>query len=181
MSRYVIETRAGKKIVELRDCTLATAKKIGRRLAPAHGGKVQLRPLPEDRPRTGHPTARKARATKRRGAARSSRKRSSRRPRRNPVEVAPRELEQGKRAFARWNGFDATRAEVMRATPTPRVAVQLGEIHAIEYVSAKWTGRREKYRHVFHTPRPQLCTGPDSKGLIILGGGFKVTPRGIED
>lgn len=57
----------------------------------------------------------------------------------------------------------------------------LGTLAAVTYETAK--GRfalPELWEHEFLNPRPLLCYSPRSKLLLIAGGGYTVTKRGIE-
>lgn len=126
--------------------------------------------------RSGGPGVRRS-STKRSPSRRARRRRRSRR---NPGAPAA-QLEQARRTFERWHGFAPADIQHVKLSDRPEVLVRLGEVAAIEYLSNKWTGRRERYRHSFKKPRPLLCTGPDAKGLEIVGGRAKVTERGLVD
>lgn len=135
--------------------------------------------------------ARKRRATKaaprtqRRLRSRSRRRpvKASRRMRRNPA-LSPAlraTFEKARQTFRMWHDFDPR--DVMRISGPqrmPRVLVKLGELLQVAYRSNKWTGRLENYRHSTRRPRPLLCTDAAGKGLFIVGGGMRVTERGLE-
>ena len=105
---------------------------------------------------------------------------------RNPADLAalerehPREAAAARRTFKRWHGFEARRVLTANVAPRiPRVLIALGELHTVVYESDKWTSRRELYRHQTKKPRPLLCTGPDGRGLFLIGGRTRVTALGL--
>jgi hypothetical protein len=62
----------------------------------------------------------------------------------------------------------------------PRVLVRLGELRGLIYSSDR--GRRtcpRTYIHFMETP-PQLVCDPEGRQLYIVGGHYRITPRGIE-
>lgn len=57
----------------------------------------------------------------------------------------------------------------------------LGRLHAVTYETRKGRLRPvELWEHEFDRPAPVLCYSPKSKLLLIAGGGYTVTARGIE-
>lgn len=63
----------------------------------------------------------------------------------------------------------------------PEAVILMGELAAVEYVMPH--GQRSVlYRHEFAKgSRPDLGAGPDRCQLVILGGHYRVTHRGIVD
>jgi hypothetical protein len=64
----------------------------------------------------------------------------------------------------------------------PQVLVELGELRALVYRSARRAGESgavQNYVHHFDTP-PRLFADPAGQRLFIAGGRFRVTRRGIE-
>jgi hypothetical protein len=102
-----------------------------------------------------------------------------RRVRRNPA--ASPALERAGRVFERWHGFAPSGVQRLRTRATPRTLVQLGELVEVVYRSDKWSGKPQLYRHKTKRPHPRLCTGPDARGLYLLGGKTRVTERGLVD
>jgi len=81
------------------------------------------------------------------------------------------------RAF-HW-GNDAETVETADAAQLVEgdVLVVLGELNAVEYITTK--GEQEAvWCHDFGKSRPKLCTTASGR-LVIVGGGYRVTPRGI--
>jgi hypothetical protein len=63
----------------------------------------------------------------------------------------------------------------------PRAAMVVGELHAIAY-STDHGGKREQYLHQFKRgARPVLLAAHDGRSLIIYGGNFVFSERGIVD
>lgn len=94
---------------------------------------------------------------------------------------ASAQIAAGARTFKRWHGFDPERIEVVSGNrKVPRTLVLLGTLPEIVYDSNKWSGRMERYVHkTGRSNPPLLCTGPDGKGLYIVGGSVRVTRRGL--
>ena len=113
------------------------------------------------------------------GRGRSRPAAGSRRTRKNPGASL---VDEARRTFRTWHGFDA-RSIVRRrgARAIPPVLVVLGEVPEIIYTSDKWTGKKQTYVHKTSQPRPLLATGPNGRGLFLIGGNVKVTDRGLED
>ena len=61
----------------------------------------------------------------------------------------------------------------------PDVVTELGHMEAVEYQADRGDGLHS-YRHEFEDPLPTLAVDPESRRLIIVEGGYTVTPRGIE-
>lgn len=63
----------------------------------------------------------------------------------------------------------------------PRVAVDIGQV---EYIGYRTTHGRKLtlYQHDFAAgSRPLLCVSPDGKQLLLIGGRYRFTERGIVD
>lgn len=66
----------------------------------------------------------------------------------------------------------------------PDAAFVLGECAGVLYDAIRDDGgvQKQHYIHRFRKgSRPLLCVSSDGKTLLILGGEFEVTERGIED
>lgn len=63
----------------------------------------------------------------------------------------------------------------------PKSAAVIGELDAVQYTTIR-DGRVEAYEHRFRAgDRPMLCTSPDGRQLLIVGGAYVFTERGIVD
>ncbi len=62
----------------------------------------------------------------------------------------------------------------------PKVLVHLGYLRGLIYSSDKQTPKQQRtYIHFMETP-PRLACDPEGTRLYIIGGRYRVTPRGIE-
>jgi hypothetical protein len=98
--------------------------------------------------------------------------------RRNPLNADLTAVGALYRAFTgRAPGFiDVVKVETLKM---PNVVAYLGELRALEYDSDKFDGKRRRYRHEFKRPRPTVVADETGQ-LWIVGGGYKITERGIE-
>lgn len=63
----------------------------------------------------------------------------------------------------------------------PDVAFSIGTLDGVLYTT-KREGKIERYKHEFtENARPLLCSSHDGKQLVILGGDYHFTERGIVD
>jgi hypothetical protein len=87
------------------------------------------------------------------------------------------------RAAKLFRGFRlrAPRKATIVYVDLPEAAILMGKVRAIEYEMPR--GRRSVlYRHEFAKgSRPDLGAGPDRCQLVIVGGNYRVTHRGIVD
>lgn len=90
-------------------------------------------------------------------------------------------LDRARALYERFHCFPSRR--LTRQTcprEIPRVLVGLGELCGVIYRSDRGqSGRPRKFVHFFETP-PQLACDPGGRQLYVLGGGYRVTRRGIE-
>lgn len=80
-------------------------------------------------------------------------------------------------------GHPGTRADqsLRVADPAERYFAVLGELVAVTYETQKGKlARVEDFEHEFLRPRPLLVFSPRSRLLLIAGGSYTVTARGIE-
>lgn len=89
----------------------------------------------------------------------------------------PTKAEDAFEAF-HW-GRRPRRKLVADVPPLPAEAFELGKVISITYEATK--GRQHAaWEHDFGEPRPTLAADPEGEQLLILGGGYRVTDRGIE-
>jgi hypothetical protein len=103
---------------------------------------------------------------------------SSGRRRRNP---SPRdEAAQAAQALENFTGHPAK----LRRARAPKVGAAgwvLGKLASVSYIATR-DGETAEYVHKFRQrSRPQLLSTSDGSQLLILGGGYSVTERGIVD
>jgi transglutaminase superfamily protein len=68
---------------------------------------------------------------------------------------------------------------VAHARLMPPVVLEIGRLAGLVYRSSKWVGRPRTYIHVMDDP-PRLVSDVTGRRLFIVGGSYRVTPRGIE-
>lgn len=133
---------------------IATAKAYGQKLADRSGKRVRIF--------SGY-RARKnpaARAESRREAA---------------------EAQAAARRFQAFTGHRATRARRVALPPTPKTGFAIGPVLLIGYSTIR-DGKRENYVHRFAPhARPLLASSHDGRSVLMLGGAYTFTDRGIVD
>lgn len=96
------------------------------------------------------------------------------------VAIDQATLAQAAKLFEGFRERDVSQI-ITRELMIPDVAVAIGDLHALEYRTTHGA-RRELYRHQFAPwARPDFLVSPDGRQLIVLGGSFRFTPRGIVD
>lgn len=112
--------------------------------------------------------------------------------RRNPVKrktrtkknpVKPASYAKIKEAIERFQSFTGMTPEHLDEyiVEHPDVALHIGTLDAVSYTTIR-EGHVEKYEHKFKkNARPLLCSSYDGKQLVILGGVYTFTDRGIVD
>jgi len=68
---------------------------------------------------------------------------------------------------------------VAHARLMPPVVLEIGRLAGLVYRSSKWVGRPRTYIHFMNDP-PRLVSDVTGQRLFIVGGSYRVTPRGIE-
>ena len=86
-------------------------------------------------------------------------------------------IAQAVRRFKAFHEKEATKVET-RTVKMPDVVLTVGKCTGIMYL----TDSGEQYFHEFNSKsRPQLAVSSDGKTLVLLGGAFQFTERGIVD
>ena len=102
------------------------------------------------------------------------------RPRRRQ-ELSPDCMRAAERRFRLFHCFapgQVVRAHCRRLIP--KVLVHLGSLRGLIYSSDKQTPKQQRtYIHFMKTPARLACN-PEGTQLYIIGGRYRVTPRGIE-
>lgn len=99
----------------------------------------------------------------------------------NPAPVShERKMMAGVELFQEFTGHEATHYD--RVTlPDMSVCVQIGALDGIAY-ETKRDGKVQKYFHQFKkSARPVFAVTHDGRALVIVGGRFRFTERGIVD
>lgn len=89
-----------------------------------------------------------------------------------------------RRAAELYEAFTGHNARVVAeiAKPVyPDAVLVVGKCDGILYTTVR-DGKTERYIHEFKaSSRPLFCVSPDGKSLILLGGAYRFTDRGIVD
>ena len=90
-------------------------------------------------------------------------------------------FEEAHQLFCQFHRFPAARTVRMPCRRViPPILVHLGRLRGLIYSSDRGTrGRASTYIHFMEEP-PVLTCDPGGTQLYILGGRYRVTPRGIE-
>ena len=86
-------------------------------------------------------------------------------------------------AVKRYEGFTGHQADSYTEVQVPvvEVALEVGMVEGIAY-SAVRDGKLERYFHEFKpSARPILAASHDGRQLLLIGGNFEFTDRGITD
>lgn len=101
--------------------------------------------------------------------------------RRNPASSYRRDLHKGAALYEDFTGHDAEEMGMFDLGPIPKVAVVVGELEAVIYNTVR-DGKHERYIHKFKArARPMFAVSPDGRQLLLLGGDYDFTERGIVD
>lgn len=92
-----------------------------------------------------------------------------------------RDMDQGTALYRAFNGFAPARIrKAHHCRLMPPVVVQLGELVGLIYRSDKGQpGEPCAYIHLMEEP-PLLTSNVEGTQLYLIGGHYRVTPRGIE-
>ena len=93
---------------------------------------------------------------------------------------APKGTKKSVKTYAAFREEKPARAKVVRIT-LPKSVWVMGHLEAVEYFTTI-DGVATKFRHKFAKgSRPLLCAGNSRNQLLLVGGRFHVTDRGIVD
>ncbi len=83
--------------------------------------------------------------------------------------------------YTDFTGHDDPQLTKLKIPSMPKVALEVGLCDGILYTTIR-DNKTEKYIHKFKSSsRPLLAASPDGKILLLLGGAFNFTDRGIVD
>lgn len=83
--------------------------------------------------------------------------------------------------YERFTGHDADAAFKVSIPSLPKVAAVIGELDGVLYSTVR-DGVLEKYIHKFaKNDRPLFAVSPDGRCMVIIGGRYQFTERGIVD
>jgi hypothetical protein len=100
------------------------------------------------------------------------------------LSVPPRHARSVKasaRLFERFTGHDAAEAIEIPDLKLPDSVAVIGECDGVLYTTVR-DGNTEQYIHEFKSKdKPLLCVSPDGRQLLLIGGAYIFTDRGIVD
>lgn len=100
----------------------------------------------------------------------------------NPVPMSMRvQVREASKLYENFSGHDAEEIGTIDKPDLPDVVLVVGTLDFVGYTATR-DGVEEKYIHEFEENcRPLLCASPDGKQLVLLGGEYTFTERGIVD
>lgn len=92
-----------------------------------------------------------------------------------------KQIKQAASLYRRFSGHKAESAQKVKVRKLPKTAVAIGTIVGVIYDTIR-DGKRERYIHEFRKrSRPLFAVSHDGKQLLMLGGAYDFTERGIVD
>jgi hypothetical protein len=84
--------------------------------------------------------------------------------------------------YERFTGHDAESLGKISIPDLPKVAAVIGDCDGVLYTTVR-DGKTERYIHEFAkaSDKPLLCVTPDGTQLLLIGGVYDFTERGIVD
>ena len=83
--------------------------------------------------------------------------------------------------YAEFTGNDAAVLGMVNVPELPKSAACIGTCDGILYTTER-DGEIQKYIHKFRSKdKPLFCVAPDGKQLLLVGGAYTFTERGIVD
>lgn len=83
--------------------------------------------------------------------------------------------------YEQFSGHDADEYQTVKKPEIPDVVAVIGELESVIYSTVR-DGVSERYIHDFRkSSRPLLCVTPDGAQLLLIGGRYEFTDRGIVD
>lgn len=90
-------------------------------------------------------------------------------------------IERASLLYERFTGHSPEVIGKVRVPSIPKVVAVIGECDGVMYTTVR-DGVKEKYMHRFRaSDKPLLCTSPDGKTLMLIGGDYDFTELGIVD
>lgn len=97
--------------------------------------------------------------------------------RRNPRSEADRAAD----LYERFTGMNPRRLGSVTVPPLPSAVAVMGECDGVLYTTVR-DGKVERYIHEFaDADKPLLCVTPDGTQILLVGGNYDWTERGIVD
>ena len=91
------------------------------------------------------------------------------------------DVQQAADLYGRFSGHESEVLGKVRIPPLPKVGVLIGTVDGILYTTVR-DNVTEKYIHKFRAKdRPALVVSPDGLSIMLVGGNYTFTERGIVD
>lgn len=92
-----------------------------------------------------------------------------------------RGLDKARNAFRAFTGMEPAEVVVSEVGTQTRMSWKLGQLEEVLY-STERDGKHERYLHPFKkSARPMLAVDAETAQLVLIGGNYRVTERGITD
>jgi hypothetical protein len=96
-------------------------------------------------------------------------------------KAPPCQISKANRLYHDFTGHEPENLGVIDVPDAPKVGVVIGDVEGIIYNTVR-DGVFERYIHKFAAKsRPLFVVTPDGKQLLLVGGKFTFTERGIVD
>lgn len=90
------------------------------------------------------------------------------------------DIDEAVKLFEDFTGENPENIEI-RKIEIPEIGLEIGTLDGLMYTAIR-DGVEEKYIHEFKkNSRPLLAVSYDGKQLIVIGGSYQFTEKGIED
>jgi hypothetical protein len=96
-------------------------------------------------------------------------------------QAAAGQVRRAARLYRDFSGHDAELVDRVPAPKVPKAALVVGSCDGVLYTT-KREGKVQRFIHRFTgTARPLLLVTPDGRQLLLYGGRYRFTDRGIVD
>jgi hypothetical protein len=103
------------------------------------------------------------------------------RKKKNPSTSIQTRIRKASQLFEDFSGHEAQNAEKINVPSNPKVAIAIGQVEGIIYNTVR-DGKHERYIHRFAAKsRPIFAVSYDGKQILMVGGHYDFTEKGIED
>ncbi len=90
-------------------------------------------------------------------------------------------VQRAKALFENFTGHDPQHPLKVTVPELPKVVAVIGEMDGVLYTTVR-DGVKESYIHEFKDKdKPLLCVSPDGRQILVVGGAYVFTERGIVD
>lgn len=91
------------------------------------------------------------------------------------------QINHARELYEEFSGHDADEYQMVKKPDIPDVLTVIGELEGVIYSTVR-DGEHERYIHKFRkSSRALLCINPEGDQLILIGGKYQFTDRGIVD